>query len=440
MFHPSENTARFISPAPHLARGTAVDLFSGMGGLSLGLEGSGFDIAAGFDAEASAALAHHENFPYGRSYHTDLGEVHGGRLRDASGLMDSDIDVVGCGASPTAPGQIALLAGGPPCQGFSSMGRRNPEDPRSSLLGHFARLVVEMQPRYAVAENVPNLLKDPSFKPHLETFYEILERGGYRIVEPKVVRALDFGVPQARERVVFLIYKQGEVAPEYPVPTHGAADTGLRPFNTVHDALADLPDPEDYPELWVTDTVVTAAGDWGSPSLYGMTMRGLANDPDDLSYPRSFDGTLLTRSNLTRHAEARVLQYMHARPGEMVMPDKLKKLDWSSYAPTLRAGSGRHTAARPVHPGAGRVITVREAARLSSFPDWMMPHPRKIWGFREVGNAVPYLLGRAIGHEIRKALGIAAVQPSVSFAGPDPRTALPTGNAAIAAADQLEAA
>lgn len=438
MLHPTANTDRFISPAPQMGRGVAVDLFSGMGGLSIGLEGAGFDIAAGFDAEASAALAHHENFPYGRSYHTDLGEVHGGKLRDASGLMDDDIDVLGCGASPTAPGQIALLAGGPPCQGFSSMGRRDPQDPRSSLLGHFARLVVEMQPRYAVAENVPNLLRDPSFRPHLEAFYGILEQGGYRIVEPRVVRALDFGVPQARERVVFLIYKHGEVAPDYPVPTHGMEE-GLKSFNTVRDALGDLPDPEQFPELWATDTVATSAGDWGSPSPYGMLMRGLANDPDDLSYPRSFDGSLLTRSNLTRHAEARIAQYLHAAPGEMVMPDKLKKLDWESYAPTLRAGSGRHTAARPVHPGAGRVITVREAARLSSFPDWMMPHPRKIWGFREVGNAVPYLLGRAIGHEIRKAAGIEARQPSVSFAGPDPRVALPTGNAAISAADKLAA-
>lgn len=439
MLNPSSNQTSFVSPAPHLGRGVAVDLFSGMGGLSLGLEGAGFDIAAGFDAEASAALAHHENFPYGRSYHTDLGEAHGGRLRDASGLANSEIDVIGCGASPTAPGEIALIAGGPPCQGFSSMGHRNPEDPRSSLLGHFARLVVEMQPRYAVAENVPNLLKDPSFKPHLETFYDILERGGYRIVPPKVVRALDYGVPQARERVVFLIYKQGEVAPAYPEATYGL-DEGMRPYNTVHDALADLPDPELYPELWVTDTVSTAAADWGTPSHYAMTMRGLANDPDDLSYPRSFDGSLLTRSNLTRHTPDRVRKYLEAGPGEMVMPDKLKKLNWASHALTLRAGSGRHTAARPIHPGAGRVITVREAARLSSFPDWMMPHPRKIWGFREVGNAVPYLLGRAIGHEIRKALGIEAVQPNVSFSGPDPRAALATGKAAIAAAEHLKAA
>ena len=398
----------------HPGRGTALDLFAGAGGLSLGLEAGGFDIRGSVDREPQNALVHHEAFPYGRSAAADIAGATGDQLRRLTATEQDEIDLVGFGQTPTALGQLTLLAGGPPCQGFSSMGRQDVNDPRSQLLHHFARLIVEMQPRYALAENVPGLLTNPDLRSHLDLFLETLTRGGYSVVTPRILKGVDFGVPQKRERVFFLIYRQGETAPIYPEATHrigGDLDLFLKPTPNVRDAIGDIPDLDLFPELWESDILHFPAARRGSLSQYAMAMRGLSNDPDDLSYARDWDPDLLTGCQLTRHTEERIEIYRRAARGKMIPGDKLHKLDWEGQAPTLRAGSGAYTAARPVHPGAGRVITVREAARLHSIPDWFLPHRKKIHGHRQIGNSVPPLMARAVAHEIRKAAGIAAVKP-----------------------------
>lgn len=407
----------FVSPEPAAGRGVALDLFAGAGGLSVGLEQAGMDIAGAVDVEAGSVAVHAANFPYGASVHGDLSAMSGDEIRARCGLTRRDVDVLGMGQTPTAPGTLTLLSGGPPCQGFSQMGKQDVSDPRSALLSRFAELTLQLAPRYALCENVPGLIRNPAFRPHLDAFLETLTRGGYNVVEPRILNASSYGVPQSRERVVFLIYRRGEVAPAYPEATHGVDDLLLQPTPRVSDALNDLPEASDYPELWDSDRVALPPDAWGAPSPYAMRMRGLSNDPDDLSYQRQWNPYLLTASQLTKHDPKRVEIYRNAPVGRMIPGDKLVKLDPHGLAPTLRAGSGSYTAARPVHPYMGRVVTNREAARLHGINDAFIPHPTKLWGIRNIGNSVPPPLARAVGHAIRKAAGIEPRRPSVVIEG-----------------------
>ena len=415
-------------------RGNAADIFSGCGGLSLGLEAGGFDINGSIDKESHNALTHHAAFPYGVSATADLTNISGDQLRTLINMKNTKIDLLSFGQSATASQQLLLLAGGPPCQGFSSMGKRDIEDPRSELLFHFARLVVQTGTRYAIMENVSGLIKDPLFAKKLETFYEILTKGGYNIVAPKILRATHFGVPQKRDRVFFLIYRSGETAPKYPTPTHSETGSDRDLFAlrtpTVHDALCDLPILETIEDLYDTDTLFIDPLEPATLSPYILTLKGLSNDPDDLSYPRDWDRTHLTGLQLTRHDKHRVEIYRQAPFGKNIPGDRLHKLDPDGYAPTLRAGSGSNTAARPVHPFEGRVITCREAARLHSFPDWFILNRKKIWGHRQIGNSVPPLMARAIAHEIRKAANIPAIKPDIILPGMDHYDLVATGKKA----------
>jgi len=404
-------------------RGVVFEACAGAGGLSLGLEQGGFDIKVSFDIEGPHALVHQRNFSYGRSLQADLTRITGTDLRKASGHGD-DVDLLGLGRVPDA------LFGGPPCQGVSSIGRRDLNDPRNQLMVHFQRLVGEVNPRYAVMENVPGLLA-PQFEPFLDQLLEDYHRIGYNVVTP--VRALDarlFGVPQHRERVFLLIHRFGEVAPQYPQATHATAkDLILRQTPTVGEALAGLPEADHFEALLTSDEV-DATGHWGDHSLYGLAMRGLANDPDDLSYRRIWNPSLLTNSRRVRHSPETVARYAATLAGGMCEGHNVMRLHPQRQAPTLRAGSvsrqydgkrvSAQTAARPIHPVRDRVITPREGARLHGIPDWMRLHATTMGAMREIGNSVPPLLGRAIAHEIRKAAGLNPGLPSDIIAlGPD---------------------
>lgn len=404
-------------------RGIAVDLFSCAGGLSLGVEQAGFNVALGADDDPVHCAVHKYNFPYGRALATDLSTATGRSLRQA-GAGNEDIDIV-------TLGRLDAVFGGPPCQGFSRMGRQDLSDPRNLLVSHFQRLVGELEPRFAVMENVAGLT-DQKFAPVLDHLLESFHRIGYNVVTPiRVLNAIDYGVPQSRERVFLLIYRRGERPPSYPEPTHarGGLDLLLNPAVTVGDALSGLPEADLYPALYDVDEVAVS-GPWSSAGMpmspYALAMRGLSNDPDDLSYRRIWNPSLLTNSGLVRHAAGSVARYAATAPGTQCEGHNLMRLHLDRQAPTLRAGSlarehdgRRHsaqTAARPIHPTRPRVITVREGCRLHSIPDWFRVHGTKMQGFREVGNSVPPRLARAVAHEIRKAAGLNPAQPCVEIA------------------------
>lgn len=380
-------------------RPIAVDLFSGAGGLSLGFEQAGFDVRASVDVDPVHCAVHEFNFPGCVTIAGDAGSLTGTEIRSRAGLVGK---------------RIATVFGGPPCQGFSTMGKRSMEDPRNELVMHFHRLVHELAPDTFAFENVKGLIAG-SQRGFLEAFLNAFAQSGcYDIVTPwQVLNAADYGVPQARKRLFILGVRRGMAAPPWPVPTARV---------TVSDALDDIPDADGIPELLVRDW---AEVDLGVPSPYAAVLRGLAEDPDDFSVPRRWSPALLTSSLRTDHSDLSRGRFAQTPHGTFEPVSRFYKLNPQSVSNTIRAGTGRDrgrfTSARPIHPHHPRCITVREAARLHSYPDWFRFHATKWHGFRQVGNSVPPLLGRAIASSVAKAIGYSPVKPGHSQGLGEPR-------------------
>ena len=155
-------------------------------------------------------------------------------------------------------------------------------------------------------------------------------------------------------------------------------------------------------------------------SLYAKRLRGIESDSNDFGYSRLYDAELLTASARTEHTEISQRRFVQTPTGETEPISRFLKLDPDGVCNTLRAGTdsarGAFTSPRPIHPIHPRVITVREAARLHSYPDWFRFHATKWHGFREIGNSVPPLLGRAVASEVIKALGIRPTKPAIPIA------------------------
>lgn len=365
-----------------MARPIGVDLFAGVGGLSLGFEQAGFDVVAAVDVDPIHCAAHKYNFPQTTTICRSVIDITGEEIRKRAGIGNREIDVV---------------VGGAPCQGFSMMGKRALDDKRNQLVYHFVRVVVELSPKYFVFENVKGL----TLGKHRQFLQEIIvefQKANYDVVtEYKVLNAADYGVPQDRRRLFLMGTKKGNVLPSYPDPTGNT---------TVKDAIGDLPDAESLPELWERDWVATK---YGRGSTYAAKLRGTKVDPTDFSHRRTFDPSLLTSSLLTEHTKLSKQRFSATTPGEVEPVSRFKRLALDGVCNTLRAGTasdrGAFTSPRPIHPIYPRVITVREAARLHSYPDWFRFHATKWHGFRQIGNSVPPMLGRAVAEQIMKALG-----------------------------------
>ncbi len=344
----------------------------------------------------------------------------------------------------TWDGEIDLIAGGPPCQGFSSIGKRLVDDERNQLVFHFFRLVSLLRPRYFVMENVPGMANG-GHASILQSLIAEFEAAGYRFCQSakyKVLNAADFGVPQERHRLFLIGTRQDQQltasppSPKVrPVPKRATddcfvpADHDLPVGPTVEDALRDLPNLNRFPRLRNADEVrlspeALAAMD-AAASPYGRLMRGIERETDDLSYPRLWDRTLLTASMRTEHTEKSIRRFRATRPGDTEPVSRFYRLDPQGLSNTLRAGSGSErgafTSPRPIHPYLPRVLSNREAARLHSFPDWFRFHATKWHGFRQIGNAVAPLVGRAVGSAVVRALGVAPPAPIIETDLGDPR-------------------
>jgi DNA (cytosine-5)-methyltransferase 1 len=395
-----------------MIRPRAVDLFAGAGGMSLGFEQAGFDIIAAVDFDPVHCATHEYNFPNVATICDNIARVTGGRIRETAAFFD-DVD---------------LVFGGPPCQGFSLIGKRSLEDPRNSLVHHFVRIVLEMKPRCFVFENVPGLVTG-KHRAFLREIIDALEEGDYCVASPyKVLNAAEYGVPQNRERLFVLGARKDTPTPTYPTQTHRLPGVPKGLFDgrdlcpTVTDAIDDLPEVEDYTELWDSDRACVR---FGVPSEYVAQLRGLKADPRDFSYPRPHHRDVLTSSLRTRHTEISRRRFAATRHGRIEPISRFLRLDPEGLCNTLRAGTaterGAFTSPRPIHPKTPRCITVREAARLHSYPDWFRFHITKWHGFRQVGNSVPPLLARAIGNAIIGALGVTPVRPDRVLAFGDER-------------------
>ncbi|MDJ0776158.1 MAG: DNA cytosine methyltransferase, partial [Mastigocoleus sp. MO_167.B18] len=250
-----------------------------------------------------------------------------------------------------------------------------------------------------------------------------------------VLNAANYGVPQNRARLFLLGCRQGLSLPKYPQPITKPGNVSkskyivdlphLIPTPTVWDAIGDLPEVEKYSELldkdWIVISTKTDAINSGydKPSDYSSKLRCFSLWKDDYSYKRLFDVQILTSSIRTKHSESSIKRFQETAPGTTEPISHFRKLARDGICNTLRAGTARNrgafTSPRPIHPVTGRCITVREAARLHSYPDWFRFHVTKWHGFRQVGNSVPPLLAKAVAAEIMGALGITPFKPKAKM-------------------------
>lgn len=390
-----------LSTSSH-RRPLAVDLFSGVGGLSLGFEQAGFDVVAAVEFDPIHAATHKLNFPCCSVICRDIRTLTGSDIRRAASLGNRTVDVV---------------FGGPPCQGFSLIGHRVLEDPRNSLVFHFLRLVEELKPRTFVMENVPGM----ATASHTALLSELIDRFkaiGYKVRQPhRILNAANFGVPQNRRRLFLIGARPDTFLPEYPTyvtipPSNGHAGSSTKSLNldlplcpTAGEAIGDLPDIEGYESLFETDELRYKPN---RGSRYARVLRGEMEDPTDYSYPREYNHSILTGCLRARHTQLSKKRFAGTAPGTTEAISRFYRISTEGICNTLRAGTatdrGAFSAPRPIHPVFARCISVREAARLHSYPDWFRFH-RTIWhGFRQIGNSVPPMLARAVGASVMAAL------------------------------------
>ncbi|WP_292931405.1 DNA cytosine methyltransferase [Noviherbaspirillum sp.] len=381
-----------------MPRPIGIDLFAGAGGMSLGFEQAGFDIAAAVEIDPIHCATHEYNFPKTKSICASVVDLTGEQIRELSGLHGQDIDVV---------------FGGAPCQGFSMIGKRALDDNRNQLVFHYVRLVRELQPKYCVFENVKGLTLG-KHKQFLTELIEALDDAGYHVLTPyKVLNAIDYGVPQSRERLFLIGARRDQAMPAYPAQ--------IAEKVTVRDAIADVPDANQFEQLKSLDSVHV---EWTTTGQYARRLRVLEDDPHDFSHRRVFDRNLLTCSLITEHTDESKARFLATKPGTTEKVSRFLRLDPEGVCNTLRAGTdsarGAHTSPRPIHPVFPRVLTVREAARLHSYPDWFRTHVTKWHGFRQIGNSVPPLLGRAVASSVMQALGLTPERPAAPISLGDP--------------------
>jgi DNA (cytosine-5)-methyltransferase 1 len=352
---------------------------------------AGFFPALALDIDTDITAAFGANFPATRLFLSDISKADPSWILRKAGLERARI----CG-----------ILGGPPCQGFSSIGKRDHSDPRNELLIHFFRFVVAIEPTFFVLENVPGVLAEP-FGKILTLGLERIARS-YEVIGPLTINAADFGGATNRKRVFVIGTKLGRLESLKPQDLQCVASKPA----TVYEAIHDLPSP-----LPMSGNLVSS--DWakycndaeiGPKGEYARKARrsppqGLSTEEIRQAQKQGF----LSGFTSTRHSIAVLKRWANLPQGSSDPISKCPRLQWNSACSTIRAGTGKdrgsYQSIRPIHPVEDRVITVREAARLQGFPDWFQFHPTKWHSFRMIGNSVSPILSTAILSLLKERLG-----------------------------------
>lgn len=340
-----------------------IDLFCGCGGLSYGFEKAGFDILLGIDNDSMALQAFEINHKGSKSICGDITQVHLNEIKSIIGNKEIDV-----------------IIGGPPCQGMSLSGPRKFDDPRNKLYLSYIRLVEEIKPKAFVIENVPGLVG--LFKGQIkDSIIERMTALGYK-VQYRILCAADYGVPQSRRRVFFVGLRDSEFD----------FDTIKKEkMVTCEMALSDLPPLVD---ILGTD-----------PNKY-------ETEPNNHYQKLMRKNSDVVRNHIAASHSEKVKHIISLVPdggNYKDLPDEYKNsrnfhVAWTRFksdnpAPTIDTGHRHH-----FHYKYNRVPTVRECARLQSFPDDFIFQGNKTQQFRQVGNAVPPLLAQAIAEALLKYL------------------------------------
>lgn len=367
-------------PSTHAAP-AVVDLFCGAGGLTLGAHRAGFTTALAVDHDGDLTSSVATNFPAVRLVDADLADRPAEKI---TSLLPS--------------GPVAGVIGGPPCQGFSEIGRRNGADPRNRLVCSFMEVVAEVRPMFFLMENVPALAWDR----HSALLAEALDilPGRYEVLPPLSLNAADYGAATSRERLVLIGFDPScvdRLGPESFLPLRHRQIT-------VRDAISDLPEPTATDAL----TALPYRADV-LPSSYARQMR--KGPPEGLGSREARAERRRGRVSgvqATRHEPRVSKRFERLTQGERDPISRYPRLRWDEPSPVLRAGTGRDRgsfqAARPIHPASSRVISVREAARIQGFPDWFRFGATKWHSHRMIGNSVSPVFAHRVLAVIRKHL------------------------------------
>lgn len=366
-------------------RRAVVDVFSGVGGLSFGFaHHSDFQVVGANEILPDMAAAYRANHPDVAMFEGDIKNFSARALRSESQLGKQPVD---------------LLVGGPPCQAYSTVGKRLLEDPRAQLFKEYFRLLKELKPRVFIYENVKGLISMNDGQ-LLESIIELFGTLGYRI-QAAVLNAADYGVPQTRERVI-VVGTAGSLKFNYPQATHrnpshaiDILNMSLPTWRTLGEAIGDLSEIAAGGKSFEYAT--------GPQNEYQKMMR--------LNAPKQ-----LMDHNSPNHGES-LLRVMDALPeggGLKDLPESLRpksgfpntyaRLWWDRPSTTITRNLGTPSSSRCVHPHVSRGLTTREGARVQSFPDRFKFSGTRTDRNLQIGNAVPCLLSVALAKEVSRTL------------------------------------
>lgn len=360
---------------------TVIDLFCGAGGLSEGFRQAGFHVLAGNDIEVSAGKTYEATHSEARFLSGPIQSISASDMMDAAGLV---------------PGELDVLIGGPPCQAYSVYNhQRGVHDERANLFREYLRLVEGLRPKWVVMENVTGITSIANGT-LVDTIKGEFAHLGYR-VEHSILKAEEYGVPQERRRIFFIGTKT-DANICFPEQTHGP---DLQPFITIWDAISDLPSVDNGEDPGIVN-YASSPGGWfqfysrgnsmnvhnhTAPNLASINLERIRHIPQGGSWrdiPFDLLPAGMKRAKRSDHTK---------RYGRMSLEGLsctiLTKCDihWGAY----------------IHPIQNRAITVREAARIQSFPDWFVFLGSKTDQYVQVGNAVPPLLGRSVAESLLTA-------------------------------------